>query len=123
MSHAIQQFLSEYHAGSATRAYEFLGCQPVDGGFVFRLWAPHAQSVHVVGDFNFWNSEDLPMHKISKGVWEAFSPNAKEGCAYKYLIRHWDGTVVYKADPVGVRACRAPETSSMVCSLQGYKWH
>jgi 1,4-alpha-glucan branching enzyme len=123
MSHTTQQFLSEYHAGSATRAYEFLGCHPTEGGFIFRLWAPHAQSVHVVGDFNFWNGEDLPMRKISKGIWEAFSPNAREGCAYKYLVRHWDGTAVYKADPMGVRACRAPDTSSMVCDISGHKWH
>ena len=40
---------------------------------MFRVWAPHAQSVSVVGDFNFWNTEDLPMRKISDGVWEAVS--------------------------------------------------
>ena len=89
MSHTIQAFLSEYHAGSATRAYEFLGCQPVEGGFVFRLWAPHAQSVHVVGDFNFWNRRSHPMKSIGNGVWEIFLPGEDalwEGCRVKVIV-------------------------------------
>ena len=127
MNEPLQEFLSAYHSGTATRAYEFLGCHPEmrDGqsGFVFRVWAPNAQDVHVVGDFNYWNPADLPMEKISQGIWEAWSPNPAEGGAYKYLIRHWDGRMVYKADPVGFRATRAPETSSIVCGPDTYKWH
>ena len=127
MTDSLHALLAAFHGGSADHAYEYLGCHPqqrcgVDG-FVFRLWAPNAQQIHVVGDFNFWNTDDLPMVKISKGVWEAFSPHAKEGSAYKYLIRHWDGKTVYKADPFGSRSCRAPDTSSIICDLSGYKWH
>ena len=127
MNEPLQEFLSAYHSGTAIRAYEFLGCHPEirDGidGFVFRVWAPNAEDVHVVGDFNYWNPADLPMEKISQGVWEAWSANAKDGSAYKYLVRHRDGQMVYKADPVGFRAMRAPETSSVVCGPDGYKWH
>lgn len=110
MTDALRTFLESYHSGNETHAHHFLGCHPEtrDGvdGFVFRVWAPNAQAVHVVGDFNFWNPEDLSMEKISQGIWEAWSPHAKEGNSYKYLIHHWNGRSVYKADPVGFRTCR-----------------
>ena len=126
MNDALRAFLESYHNGSSIRAYEYLGCHPQtkDGisGYVFRVWAPNAQAVHVVGDFNFWNNDDLPMQKISQGIWEAWSPHPKEGCAYKYLVRHRDGKTVHKADPVGFRTCKAPDTSSVICTT-GYKWH
>lgn len=127
MTNALHTFLTAYHNGSAIRAYQFLGCHPElragAEGFVFRVWAPNAQAVSVVGDFNFWNTGDLPMQKISPGVWEAWSPNPKAGSAYKYLIRHWNGNCIYKADPVGFRSCRAPDTSSMVCPPPQFSWH
>ena len=127
MTEALRTFLDTYHNGSSTRAYEFLGCHPETReevpGYVFRVWAPNAQSVSVVGDFNYWNPDDLPMQKISQGVWEAWSSAAQEGCPYKYLIRHWNGRSVHKADPVGFRTCRAPDTSSMICDCDHFKWH
>ena len=63
----LAAFLKRFHSGPAADAYEYLGCHMhEDGeGYVFRVWAPHAQAVCVVGDFNFWNTEDLPMRKIS----------------------------------------------------------
>lgn len=127
MTEGLRSFLNEYHGGLCGNAYEYLGChrERREGadGFVFRVWAPNAQAVHVVGDFNFWNPEDLPMAKISPGIWEAWSPNPALGGAYKYLVRHWSGKSVYKADPVGFRTCRAPDTSSVVWALDGYQWH
>ena len=127
MTEELSTFLYYYHNGVSTHAYEFLGCHPEkrDGvdGFVFRVWAPNAQAVSVVGDFNFWNGEDLYMERISHGVWEAWSPNAKEGQAYKYLIHHWSGRRVHKMDPVGFQSCKAPDTSSVICRLDSYKWH
>ena len=126
MSTPLQDFLSAYHNGTSTRAYEFLGCHPEtregQPGFVFRVWAPNAQAVHVVGDFNFWNETDLPMGKISHGVWEAWSPYPKFGTAYKYLVTHHSGRRVYKTDPVGFRTCRAPDTSSVISPLDRYTW-
>ena len=93
MTEELSTFLYYYHNGVSTHAYEHLGCHPEtrDGvsGFVFRVWAPNAQNVSVVGDFNYWNGEDLYMQKISHGVWEAWTPNAQVGQSYKYLIHHW----------------------------------
>ena len=127
MTEALGFFLREFHSGAAVNAYEFLGCHPESrngiSGFVFRVWAPNAHSVHVVGDFNFWNPEDLPMSKISPGVWEAWSEHAAEGGAYKYLVQHWSGRRVYKADPFAFRTCRAPDTSSIICGPSRYRWH
>ena len=103
-----------------------MGCHPEvrDGveGFVFRVWAPNAQRVSVVGDFNFWNGEDLPMTRVSQGIWEAWSPNAKVGQAYKYLVTSPWGNTVHKADPYGFQAQLAPETSSIIWLQNNYQW-
>ena len=127
MAEDIRTFLESFHNGSCTRSYAYLGChrsvREGRDGFVFRVWAPNARGVNVVGDFNFWNPEDLPMVRISQGVWEAWSDRPAEGCAYKYLVHHGDGKAVYKADPVGFRACRLPDTSSMISDYTGFEWH
>ena len=127
MNELLQKQLESYHDGSCTNAYEFLGCHPEtrDGvdGFVFRVWAPNARNMHVVGDFNFWNPNDLPMYRISKGVWEAWTQHAKVGDAYKYLVEHWDGVCVHKADPVGFQSTKSPDTSSVICDSTPFPWH
>ena len=127
MAEDIRTFLESFHNGLCTRSYAYLGChrsvREGRDGFVFRVWAPNARGVNVVGDFNFWNPEDLPMVRISQGVWEAWSDRPAEGCAYKYLVHHGDVKAVYKADPVGFRACRLPDTSSMVSDYTGFEWH
>ncbi len=126
MGNAFNDFIYHYHNGSSTHAFEFLGCHPEtrDGveGFVFRVWAPNAQRISVVGDFNFWNGEDLPMQKISQSIWEAWSPNPKVGSAYKYLVVGRYGQAVHKADPVGFACCKAPDTSSRIWLTGQYKW-
>ena len=121
----LAAFLKRFHSGPAADAYEYLGCHMhEDGeGYVFRVWAPHAQAVCVVGDFNFWNTEDLPMRKISDGVWEAVSVYAKAGQAYKYCVTGPDGRMVYKTDPYGNRCCALPDTSSIIDPLDGFEWH
>ena len=121
----LADFLKRFHSGPAADAYEYLGCHArEDGeGYVFRVWAPHAQAVSVVGDFNFWNTEDLPMQKISEGVWQAVSVYAKEGQAYKYCVTGPSGRMVYKTDPYGSRCCALPDTSSMICPPDSFEWH
>ena len=97
MSQDVARILEAFRSGSADHIYTFLGCHKAqqDGceGYVFRVWAPHAQTVSVVGDFNFWNEEDLPMRPIGGGVWEAFSVYAKAGGAYVMLSAVCDWTV------------------------------
>ncbi len=126
MVNPISEFIYHYHNGSSTHAWEFLGCHPEiregEKGFVFRVWAPNAQKVAVVGDFNFWNGEDLLMQKISQGIWEGWTPHAAEGQAYKYLVTGADGQQVHKADPCAYRTQLIPETSSVIWLQDQYTW-
>ena len=119
--------LSQFQSGECRRAYTILGCHKAEqdgkSGYLFRVWAPNAKSVSVVGDFNFWNQEDLPMTMIGYGVWEAFSAFAQEGQAYKYAVTAQSGNTVLKMDPYGTQCCELPDTSSRICSLEGHVWH
>lgn len=119
--------LSQFQSGENRRAYAILGCHKAEqdgqSGYLFRVWAPNAKSVSVVGDFNFWNQEDLPMTMIGYGVWEAFSAYAQEGQAYKYAVTAHNDETVLKMDPYGTQCCALPDTSSRICNLEGYVWH
>ena len=124
MDERLTSFLKRFQSEPASDAFRYLGCHPADGeGYVFRVWAPNAEAVHVVGEFNFWNPEDLPMQKIGAGVWEAVSVYAKAGQAYKYCVTGRSGRTVYKTDPYGRRCCALPETSSIICAPTQFPWH
>ncbi len=85
-------------------------------GVHFAVWAPHAQRVSVVGDFNAWDGRRHPMRKrLDTGVWEIFVPGVGEGTLYKYEIIGADGALLpLKADPVGFGAELRPSTASVV---------
>ena len=125
MKDRLHDFLDEFARGDAQRAYEFLGChrerRAGASGYVFRVWAPHASEIFVVGDFNFWNGQDLPMAPTGGGVWEAFSPYPKAGQSYKYIVCR-DGRQVFKADPYGRGMTPLPDTSSLIPSEEAYVW-
>ena len=127
MDKTLAAQLKAFQSGESRRAFAILGCHRAvreeHAGYLFRVWAPNAKAVSVVGDFNFWNPEDLPMTMIGYGVWEAFSVYAQEGQAYKYAVTAQNGNTVMKMDPYGTQCCALPETSSRVCSLEGFVWH
>ena len=127
MDKTLAAQLKAFQSGENRRAFAILGCHRAvreeHAGYLFRVWAPNAKAVSVVGDFNFWNLEDLPMTMIGYGVWEAFSVYAQEGQAYKYAVTAQNGNTVMKMDPYGTQCCALPETSSRVCSLEGFVWH
>lgn len=88
----------------------------------FSLWAPHAQKVSVVGDFNHWDPEANPMERAEDGeIWKTFVPDLPEGTLYKYAIITASGETILKADPYGFRAQLRPDTASVVASLN-YRW-
>jgi len=109
--------------GSHLRPYERLGAhlRELDGvqGTAFAVWAPDAQRVSVVGDFNTWDGRRHPMRlRRECGVWEIFLPGVGAGACYKYEIRSQEGHVLpLKADPYGFFAELRPSTASIVCAL------
>lgn len=92
-------------------------------GTHFAVWAPHAENVAVVGDFNDWIGYNHNMKKTHEsGIWELFIPDVAEGNIYKYVISTRNGDTLYKADPYGFWAEVRPETASRVANLEKYKW-
>ena len=99
----------------------------VDGkkGVIFDVWAPHAASVAVIGDFNEWNESEYWMNRVqpeSMGVYELFIPGVKEGALYKFLIYTPDGRKLYKADPFANYAELRPGTASVVTDISHFRW-
>ena len=112
-----------FHQGTNYRAYEYMGVQREGAGYTFRVWAPNAQRVFLVGDFNDW-SESIPMNHITDaGIWEVnlHETRVSVGDKYKYKIIG-AGKELYKADPYGVIAECPPATASVVGTLDGYTW-
>ena len=114
-------FLTEadrYVFGKGTRyeIYEELGAHEAerDGirGIYFAVWAPAAQCVQVVGDFNNWDGAGYEMTRLGEsGIFELFTDKAQLGSMYKYLITARDGRKLYKADPYGNYCQVRPETA------------
>lgn len=121
--------LDAYLFGQGTHyeIYNKMGAHPTtfDGkrGVYFSVWAPRAKEVYVIGEFNNWNENEYPMHRISDGgIYDRFIPGVKEGQLYKYLIISQNGEKLYKADPYANAAEMRPGTASKVTSLDNYKW-
>jgi 1,4-alpha-glucan branching enzyme len=117
-----------FKAGKHFRLYEKLGAHitEVNGekGVYFAVWAPSAQSVSVVGDFNFWiqNKHLLNVRWDNSGIWEGFIPGIDKGTAYKYKIQsNNNGIVTEKADPFALYCEHPPHTASIIWDLD-YKW-
>ncbi|MCA9176227.1 MAG: 1,4-alpha-glucan branching protein GlgB [Planctomycetales bacterium] len=113
--------------GVHMESYKKLGAQlrTVDGvqGVNFAVWAPNAQSVSVVGDFNHWDARRSPMmRRGTSGFWELFAPGLGAGEIYKFRIKSRDGEVLDKADPFGFSAELPPRTGSVVADLNLHKW-
>ena len=117
-----------FHQGTNYKAYDFLGLHKtkVNGkdGMVFRVWAPDAKSVSVVGDFNQWDDTVAPMEKISDGVWECFLPYVLEPFSlYKFSIETPSGKKICKGDPYGFHFETRPGTASKYYDIEGYQWN
>jgi 1,4-alpha-glucan branching enzyme len=113
--------------GNHTRLYDKFGAHLRDlggeRGVYFAVWAPNADRVSVVGDFNHWDGRVHPMRKlVGHGVWEIFIPGVKEGEHYKYEIRARTSALLLKSDPFGFFSQHGHQTSSMVYDLERYQW-
>ena len=119
-----------FHEGTNYRSYLYLGAHDTvdevgNSCTVFRVWAPHAKSIAVVGDFCDWDSKQgISMKKISSaGIWEGFGYGFKEYDTYKYCIEGYDGHTYMKSDPYGFHMETRPATGSKIYHLEGYRWH
>jgi 1,4-alpha-glucan branching enzyme len=115
--------------GKHWHAYRILGAHPhvVDkiGGVQFGVWAPNAERVSVVGDFNHWDGRIHPMRsRGSTGIWELFIPDLEPSALYKFEIRNrHSGEILLKSDPYGQAFEQRPKTASIVIDESTFPWH
>src|SRR5438067_1989110 len=117
-----------FSEGQHWKIYEKLGAhlQAIGDatGVYFAVWAPNAQRVSVVGDFNHWDGRVNPMRKLlGAGVWELFLPGIKQGTHYKFEIRTQTGAVLLKSDPFALFNQHGKSTASLVYDLERYTWN
>ena len=124
----LEEFdLHLFSEGKHWHAYRILGAHAhqVDGvnGVLFATWAPSAQRVSVVGDFNQWDGRCHTMRaRGATGVWELFVPDISAGEIYKYEIKAQDGALLSKIDPYGQQAELRPSTASIVAATSQHTW-
>ena len=115
-----------FFGGTDSEAYRFLGAHRAqrggEEGYLFRLWAPNAARVSVVGDFCGWDAGAYPMARNEHGLWERFIPGLKQFDAYKYAVTSAQGKTVLKADPYAFHAETRPGTASKLYDLPDYRW-
>ncbi len=119
--------LARLSDGTHIELFRCLGAHPVtiDGvhGVRFAVWAPNAQRVSVVGDFNSWDGRRHPMRKrVPAGVWEFFVPGLLPGARYKYEVWGADGSLTQRADPVALADELPPATASIVADPTAFHW-
>ena len=114
-----------FHQGNNIKSYEFLGAHRIDSErVVFRVWAPNAEAVSVVGDFNSWDTSANHMFKATEaGIWECEIKGIRNFDTYKYAIRTPGGSLNMKSDPYGFHMETRPGTASKFYELDGYVWH
>jgi len=117
-----------FNRGENYMSYNFLGAHPYkedDGttGFIFRVWAPKAQSVSVIGDFNDWEPSANYMFRLGDtGIWEAKIPNASQWNRYKYRVVGADSRIYDKGDPYARHFETRPNNASIVYNPEDYEW-
>ena len=113
--------LQSFYDGYSTNAYEIFGAHMTEEGTIFRLYAPNAKSVRLIGDFNGWNREANFLYKSDLGFWETKIPYLEEYARYKYVIESARGEFVEKADPYGFYNENRPDWGNKVVNLY-HEW-
>ena len=115
-----------FYSGRDCRAFDYMGAHPFvqDGeqGYLFRVYAPEAEKVSVMGEFNDWNRNADYMARDEQGIWEKFIPNIPEYAAYKYSVWAKSGDVFDKSDPYGFHFETRPGNATKAYDLDGYEW-
>ena len=115
-----------FSSGRDCRAFDYMGAHPFvqDGeqGYLFRVYAPEAEKVSVMGEFNDWNRDADYMTRDEQGIWEKFIPNIPEYAAYKYSVWAKSGDVFDKSDPYGFHFETRPGNATKAYDIDGYEW-
>jgi 1,4-alpha-glucan branching enzyme len=120
--------LKTFINGDNFNSYDYLGSHNIQSedffGVCFRVWAPNAVSVSVVGDFNGWNDTSNPMQRDSEyGVYSCCISGVNKYDRYKYCITSKDGSTFLKADPFAFHSETRPGTASIIYDINGYEWN
>ena len=114
-----------FYQGKNSESYRFFGAHAIEEDGVkkhrFRVWAPNAKSVSVVGEFNKWDREANPMHVIAAGIWETTIGNLAQYDMYKYSIETQDERLLTKSDPYASYYEVRPATASKIYE-SNYTW-
>ena len=125
--HDARSEVTRFAEGDSVRAYDYFGAHPEErdgkSGVVFRVWAPNAENVSVVGDFNDHEKNLNFMKKREGGTWECFIENAREGQSYQFCIETPVFERIMKSDPFAFFAQVRPHTASVIYDLDGYQWN
>ena len=125
--HDARSEVTRFAEGDSVRAYDYFGAHPEErdgkSGVVFRVWAPNAENVSVVGDFNNHEKNLNFMEKREGGTWECFVENAREGQSYQFCIETPVFERIMKSDPFAFFAQVRPHTASVIYDLNGYRWN
>ena len=122
MSGQMEHYL--FHRGEYRQAYEYFGAHLNRSSTIFRIWAPTAKSVAIVGDFNNWNAreEDYCQKITNEGIWEVEIKKVKKGAIYKFQIETSWGQKILKADPYAFYSELRPQTASVVNGISKFRW-
>ena len=120
----LDEAMYTFGTGENFHLQNYLGVHELEGeeGFVFRVWAPHAEQIQVIGDFTGWFDAPLDMTKNHIGVWEATSALPEEGQLYKFLVKRKGGQVVEKMDPFATYLEPRPGTGAVIRKQKAKKW-
>ena len=113
--------LHEFYIGKAFDAYEYFGAHITKDGVLFRVYAPCAEKIELIGEFNDWDgSEDEMIQDAQSGVFECVQEDAEPGMMYKYRIYQKDGIVLDRFDPYSFGSQVRPDTASIIVDLDQY---
>lgn len=115
---------SDFWQGRASRAYEWMGVHQLDGVHQFCVWAPRAQAVYLIGDFNDWREDATKMEALEGGLFSATVEGAKPGQRYQYRILTAEGKAILKSDPYARQGELRPGQTSIIPSIEDetYEW-
>ena len=115
-----------FQAGDGAFSYEYFGARGAERngerGVLFRVWAPNARSVSVVGSFNDWNKTENFMNRNRDGIWELFIEGVEQGDSYKFCVETPWFEKMMKSDPFAFYAENRPDNASRVYDLSAYEW-